>query len=106
MKVEEPKDSVERTYRFAPAVRGAVNLLPKSLSNFEDAKQVVRAAGSVAANCLEAQEGVSRKDSFFRIKVCREESRESGLWLRLAEIGGDAALAAERDRRAGEANKL
>ena len=106
MMAEDPRDLVERTYRFAAAVRGFVNRLPKSLSNYEDAKQLVRASGSVAANYLEAQEGVSRKDFFFRIKVCRKESRESGLWLRLVDAGGNATLSAERDKLVAEANEL
>ena len=106
MMADEPRDLVERTYLFAKAVRGFVNRLPRSLSNYEDAKQVVRASGSVAANYLEAQEGVSRKDFFYRIKVCRKESRESGLWLRLVDVEGNAALAAERDRLVIEANEL
>ena len=61
--------------------------VPQSKSNYEDAKQVVRSSGSVAANYLEAQEGLSRKDFFYRIKVCRKEARESGLWLRLINCG-------------------
>jgi len=106
MMADEPRDLVERTYLFAKAVRGFVNRRPRSLPNYEDAKQVVRASGSVAANYLEAQEGVSRKDFFYRIKVCRKESRESGLWLRLVDVEGNAALAAERDRLVIEANEL
>ena len=103
---EQQRDLVERTFQFALAVRRFVNRLPKALSNYEDARQVVRSSGSVAANYLEAQEGVSRKDFFFRIKVCRKESRESGLWLKLLEISNDAALMTERDRLATEADEL
>ena len=103
---DQPRDLVGRTYRFAQAVRRFVNRLPKALSNHEDARRVVRSSGSVAANYLEAQEGVSRRDFFFRIKVCRNEARESGLWLMLLEIGDDSALVNERDRLATEADEL
>ena len=103
---EQQRDLVERTFQSALAVRRFVNRLPKALSNYEDARQVVRSSGSVAANYLAAQEGVSRKDFFFRIKVCRKESRESGLWLKLLEISNDAALVAERDRLTTEADEL
>jgi four helix bundle protein len=106
MMAEEPRDLVERTHRFAADVRSFVNRLPKSLSNYEDAKQVVRSSGSVAANYLEAQEGVSRKDFFFRIKVCRKESRESGLWLGLVDVGENPGLSAARDKLVREANEL
>lgn len=102
----QPRDLVTRTYRFAQRVRCLVNQLPRSTSNFEDAKQVVRASGSVAANYLEAQEGVSRKDFFYRIKICRKESRESGLWLRLLEVGADAIVAKEREGLVAEAEEL
>jgi four helix bundle protein len=103
---EQPKALVDRTFHFDLDVRQFVNRLPKMLSNYEDSRQLVRSSGSVAANYLEAQEGVSRKDFFYRTKICRKEARESGLWLRLVRIEGDAALAAERDRLVGEANEL
>jgi four helix bundle protein len=103
---EQPRALIERTFYFALEVRRFVNRLPKMLSNYEDSRQLVRSSGSVAANYLEAQEGVSRKDFFYRNKICRKEARESGLWLRLVEVDGDAALAAERDQLVTEANEL
>ena len=80
--------------------------MPYSISNSEDSKQVVRSSGSVAANYLESQEGLSRKDFFYRIKICRKEARESGLWLKLFEITPDAFLSAERDVLVVEADEL
>jgi four helix bundle protein len=103
---EQPRDLVERTFVFAQEVRRLVNTLPRSTSNYEDARQLVRSSGSAAANYLESQEGLSRKDFFYRIKVCRKEARESGLWLRLVDIGTDAAAFKERDRLMGEADEL
>ena len=103
---EANRDLVERTYNFARDVRALVNRLPRDFSNYEDVRQVVRSSGSVAANYLESQEGLSRKDFFYRIKLCRKESRESGLWLKLISVGPDRTVAAERDRLAGEANEL
>jgi len=46
-------------------------------------KQLVRSSGSVAANYIEANEALSKKDFAMRIKICRKEAKESGLWLRL-----------------------
>jgi four helix bundle protein len=54
-----------------------VNELPRSPANYEDVRRVVRSSGSVAANYLESQEGLSRKDFFYRIKIWRKEARES-----------------------------
>jgi four helix bundle protein len=60
----------------------------------------------VAANYLESQEGLSRKDFFYRIKVCRKEARESGLWLRLLEVGIESSTVTSRDRLAKESEEL
>ena len=46
----------ERTYVFARDVRKYVKSLPKSMSNFEDVKQVIRSSGSIGANYIEATE--------------------------------------------------
>lgn len=97
---------MERTYQFAKAVRRFVNELPRVLSNYEDARQVVRSSGSVAANYLEAQEALSRKDFFYRIKLCRKEARESGLWLRLVDVGLLATIEPQRTALVGEAEEL
>lgn len=84
--MSQDNDLIDRTFRFAQSSRHFVNAVPRTISNIEDAKQLVRASGSVAANYLEAQEGLSRKDFFYRIKVCRKEARESHLWLRLLAV--------------------
>lgn len=103
---DQSRNLVTRTFNFAQRIRRFVNRLPRSMSNFEDSKQIVRASGSVAANYVEAQEGVSRKEFFYRIKVCRKESRESGLWLRLLDVGTEASLTKEHELLVAEADEL
>jgi four helix bundle protein len=105
-KVEEPKELAGRTFQFAQAVRRFVDRLPRTIAIVEDAKQLVRSSGSVAANYEEAQEAVSRKDFFYRIKICRKEAKESWLWLRLIEIEAPASVVGERDRLIIEADEL
>ena len=58
-------------------LRSFVKLLPKTISNAEDVKQLVRASGSVGANYIEANEALSTKDFVMRIKISRKESKES-----------------------------
>jgi four helix bundle protein len=103
---ERSKDLIKRTFEFALLVRRFVNRLPKSIENYEDAKQLVRSSGSVAANYIEAQEGLSRKDFFYRTKVCRQEVRESGLWLRLLETGEDPSVISQRNQLVTEGDEL
>lgn len=62
-------------------VRIWVKSLPKTISNIEDVKQLVRASGSVGANYIEANESLSKKDFVFRIKICKKEAKESGYWI-------------------------
>ncbi len=75
-------DLEARTYNFAVLVREYVALKKARLEQ-EDVKQVIRSSGSVAANYIEANEALSKKDFVMRIKICRKEAKESILWLRL-----------------------
>ena len=79
----KPYDPEEKTFQFSKKVRFFIKTLVKTISNYEDAKQVVRSSGSVGANYIEANESFSKKDFVFRIKICRKEAKESAYWLRL-----------------------
>ena len=76
-------DLEDRTFLFAQSVRAFVKQLPRTISNSEDVRQLVRASGSVAANWIEADEALSKKDFLMRAKICRKEAKESRLFLRL-----------------------
>jgi four helix bundle protein len=76
-------DLEERTFQFAKNVRIWVKSLPKTISNVEDIKQLIRASGSIGANYIEANESLSKKDFVFRIKICKKEAKESAYWIRL-----------------------
>jgi len=69
----EKYDLEERTYQFAHQVREFIKRIPKTLSNYEDSKQVVRASGSVGANYIEANESLGDKDFLLHIKISRKE---------------------------------
>jgi four helix bundle protein len=96
----------ERTEKFAKEVRAFIRKLPRTISNAEDVKQLVRASGSVAANYIEANEAISRKDFVLRIKYCRKESKESRLFLALLDTGEDSQREDERARLIQEAIEL
>jgi len=92
-KKENPKyDLEERTQKFASDSRKFIKLLPKTISNIEDGKQLARSSGSVAANYIEANESLSRKDYYHRVKICRKEAKESRLWLNICDTGNDKGL--------------
>ena len=76
-------DLEERTVQFAIAIRKFLKTLPKSVSNLEDGKQVVRSSGSIGANYIEANEKVGPKDFVYRLKIARKEAKETIYWLRI-----------------------
>jgi len=92
----KPYDLEERTFLFARRVRAFVRTLPRSISNFEDIKQVVRSSGSVGANYIEANESLGPKDFACHIKISRKEAKEIRYWLRLLYTADNPALDAER----------
>jgi four helix bundle protein len=99
-------DLEDRTFRFAQRVREVVEELPKTLSNNEDSRQLVRASGSVGANYIEANEALSKKDFVMRIKICRKEAKEGRYWLRLVDTKDDSKLELERGNLIQEATEL
>lgn len=94
-------DLEDRTLAFARAVRLLVKTLPKTIGNSEDAKQLVRASGSIGANYIEANEALGKKDFIMKIRTCRREAKECGYWLKLVEA--ERSGAAEIDRLTAEA---
>ncbi len=97
-------DLGERTKNFAKEVREYVKRLPKTLTTIEDAKQLVRASGSVGANYIEAEEALSKKDFILRIKICRKEAKESRYWFELIDSHNENSK--KRDKLVQEATEL
>lgn len=81
-------DLEERTAKFAKETRFFVKQLPRTISNIEDGKQLIRSTGSTGANYIEANEALSKKDFAMRIMICRKEAKESEYWLNLIEVDG------------------
>ncbi|MCB1063101.1 MAG: four helix bundle protein [Verrucomicrobiae bacterium] len=99
-------DLESRTEKYAKDVRVFVKKLPRTISNIEDVKQLVRASGSVAANYIEANEALSKKDFLMRIKICRKEAKESGLFLRILDTGNEKSSDDQRWTLNDEARQL
>jgi four helix bundle protein len=103
---KKPVDFEERTALFAEMVRSFVRRLPRTIANIEDVKQLVRASGSVPANCIEANEALGNKDRLMRFRISRKESKECQFWLRLVNVGGSPEIDTERKRLRQEAHEL
>ena len=106
--MEENKkyDLEERTYFFDHNVRLFVKKLSATPANTEDTKQIIRSSGSVAANYIEGNDSLGKKDKLMRMKISRKEARESKLWLRLLDTGENVQIEEERKLLQQEAHEL
>ena len=82
---QPPFELEERTYEFALRVRLFLRERQWLPIGWTDVKQLLRSSGSVAANYVESQEAISDGDFVYRVRICRKETRESMLWLRLLD---------------------
>ncbi len=83
MKSDKPYNLEERTYAFALEIRLFLRNTIWDPVSWPDIKQLLRSSGSVAANYVESIEAISPDDCVYRLRLCKKESRESGLWLQL-----------------------
>jgi four helix bundle protein len=99
-------DLEERTFRFAQSVRAFVRQLPRTVTNIEDVKQLVRASGSVGANYIEANEALGKKDFVMHVKISRKEAKECRYFLRLVNVDAKTDLENARATLIQEATEL
>lgn len=78
-------DLEDRCLTFAIQARNLVRELPKSISNLEYSKQLIRSSSSIGANYIEANEKLSKKDFIHRAKIAKKEAKETRYWLNLVE---------------------
>ena len=94
-----------RTRKFHIDIIKHCNDFPKTAVGFEIAKQLLRSAGSIAANYRASLRAKSRADFINKIQIVIEESDESHYWLGIIEEAqikpGD-----ETNRLIKEANEL
>jgi len=98
-------DLENRTFLFAKDVRVFIKKLPRTICDIEDCKQLARSSGSVGANYIEANESLSTKDFYYRIKICRKEAKETVYWLKLIEHK-NVTLESEQKRLINESIEL
>jgi four helix bundle protein len=83
MKSNKPYNLEDRTYAFALDIRIFLRNTIWDPVSWSDIKQLLRSSGSVAANYVESIEAISPDDCVYRLRLCKKEARESGLWLQL-----------------------
>ena len=80
---KKPYNLEERTFKFAIDVRAFLMKLKRTELNRDDFRQVIRSSGSIGANYIEANAGMSKKDLLYRLRICRKEAKETNYWLKI-----------------------
>src|SRR5687767_5602254 len=93
---ERPWDLEERTELFAKRCRAFIKRVSRTITNADDARQLGRCSGSVAANYIEGNDALGKKDFVMKIRLTRREAKESRMFLRLLDLDGQPELEPER----------
>jgi len=99
-------DLEERTLKFAKRIRDFIYKLPKVLGNYEDISQLIKSSGSIGANYIEANDALSKKDFYHRVKISRKEAKETRYWLNLVRTGEREELLKEKNYLIQEVTEL
>ena len=99
-------DFADRSHLFAKNIRLFLQKLPKTIANVEDSRQLIRSSGSIAANYIEADDALSKKDRVMHFKIARKEAKESIHWLQLLDTNNNVSLEQERSKLLQEAREL
>ncbi len=76
-------DLEERTAKFGENVIAYVRNVLVTPVTEPVIRQLVNSATSVGANYCEADDAGSKKEFYYRISLCKRESRETKHWLRM-----------------------
>ena len=94
----------ERCFEFVRRVKELIKCTKMTVTNYSIASQLIDSSGSVGANYIEANEGLSKKDFIYRVRICKKESKESRFWLRLLDC--EEKYKAEQKSLINEATEL
>ena len=102
----KPYDLEERTALFAKEVRKFLRKMKPGPLDIDDARQLLRASGSVGANYIEANDALGKNDFLCHARISRRESKESRYFLDLLITEPGSDLDRERLELFQEASEL
>ncbi|GAB4423486.1 MAG: hypothetical protein OHK0039_40090 [Bacteroidia bacterium] len=104
---QQPNQQLEEhTLRFAQAVRDFGKVLPMTVANVEDLKQLIRSSGNVGATCVQALTAPGRREYVQYLQTCFSETHATRYWLQLVDTQGAGELELQRRRLIQAAQEL
>lgn len=92
------QDLESHTLLFAQAIRNFVRALPRTLTNAEDAKQLLRASGAIGEAYISAKQSVNKYNFTIELKNCFKEIKITRHWLQLIDTQGHPELETQRKK--------
>ena len=77
---------IQRLLKFGVAVIRLANEFPKTPAGFAIASQLIKAATSIGANFVEAQDASSLKDFIQKLSISLREAKEASYWLQIVQM--------------------
>ncbi len=97
----------DRLERYAKGIQLFVRTVPECREKVVYGNQLLRSSSSAAANYLEGNEALTRKEKIHRFGISRRECKESRLFLRLLrDCGGDETERLRLENEAGELSSI
>ena len=95
-----------RTKGFSLSVRNFCYSCKNEFINQEYIKQLIRSAGSVSANYIEANDSLGNKDKKMKIRISKKEAKEAAYWLSHISTYNDINIENKKNILIKEANEL
>ena len=99
-------DLENRTKDYSLSIRDFCYQCNKDIINIEYIRQLIRSAGSVGANYIEANDSLGGKDKMMKIRISKKEAKESAYWLSHISTYDDSNLENRKTILTTEANEL
>lgn len=96
----------QRTEKFSLEVRDFCLSCIVDTINREYIKQVIRSAGSVGANYIEANDSLGVKDKKMKVRISKKEAKETKYWLQHILTYNNIELETTKQKLMNEANEL
>lgn len=73
----------ERTLEYSKRIIRMVKLLQKDAVNYCLGGQILRSGTSMGSNYREANEALTKRDTRFKLGICKKEAKETLYWIDL-----------------------
>ena len=107
MSQRKPEDPFQHhATQFAVAIRKFAGTLPRTVSNIEDLKELVKVSGNIGARYIQALYGQNKVAFIQGLRACDADTQVTIHWLNLIDTQGSADLNHRRQQLIQAAEEL